>query len=286
MKRFALIGAAGYIAPRHMRAIRETGNVLAAAMDLNDSVGVLDNYFPNADFYTDIQLFENKLKDLDYLSICTPNHFHEDHIRLGLRSGNNIICEKPVVLEPKSLDELEKIEQQTGRKVFTIMQLRLHPSILRLKKDITSNGNKDTYDVELKYFTARGKWYHASWKGDVSKSGGIATNIGIHFFDLLTWIFGNVRKNRVIDLTSETAGGELELENAMVKWRLSIRQQDLPGKKIYRCLSVDGKEVDFTDNTDDLHTLSYQSILGGKGFTLQECRKSIELVHEIRNYLR
>jgi len=295
MKNFALIGAAGYVAPRHMKAIKETGNNLVAALDKHDNVGILDSYFPNADFFTEFERFDrhlDKLKrkgqNVDYVSICSPNYLHDSHIRFALKHGADAICEKPLVLNPWNVDALEEIENETGKKVYTILQLRLHPTIIALREKIL-NGPKDKiYDVDLRYITSRGNWYHISWKGDESKSGGIATNIGIHFFDMLIWIFGSVEKSEVTEIDSNHAEGYLELSRARVKWFLSIDSNHLQkstqqaGKRTYRSLIIEQEEIEFSDGFTDLHTVSYQTILNGQGFGIKEARKSIELVHSLR----
>lgn len=296
MKNFALIGAGGYVAPRHMQAIKETGNKLVAALDKHDSVGILDNYFPEADFFTEFERFERHLEKLkrlgikiDYLSVCSPNYLHDAHIRFGLRIGADVICEKPVVLNPWNVDALVDAEMETGRKVFTILQLRLHPAAKALKEKIAASPAGKKYKVNLQYITPRGRWYHASWKGDVQKSGGIATNIGIHFFDLLLWIFGDVKKSSVSLHTPVAACGELELERADVNWNLGIEETALPpetrsaGKQTYRVLKIDGEVFDFSEGFADLHTQTYAAILSGTGFPLRETRKVIQLVHDIRN---
>lgn len=296
MKNFALIGAAGFIAPRHMKAIKETGNNLVAALDKHDNVGILDSYFPNADFFTEFERFDRHLDKLkrrgdkiDYISICSPNYLHDSHIRYALRYGADAICEKPLVLNPWNLDALAEIEKETGRNLYTILQLRLHPSIIALREKV-KNGPKDkTYDVDLTYITSRGNWYHSSWKGDTSKSGGVATNIGIHFFDMLIWIFGDVTKNEVKQLTTDTAAGYLELGQARVTWMLSIDYNQIPqdvravGKRTFRSLTMEGEQIEFSDGFTDLHTRSYEEILKGNGFGLTETRASIELVYSIRN---
>lgn len=296
MKNFALIGAAGFIAPRHMKAIKETGNNLVAALDKHDNVGILDSYFPNADFFTEFERFDRHLDKLkrkgdkiDYISICSPNYLHDSHIRYALRYGADAICEKPLVLNPWNLDALAEIEKETGRNLYTILQLRLHPSIIALREKV-KNGPKDKiYDVDLTYITSRGNWYHSSWKGDSSKSGGVATNIGIHFFDMLIWIFGDVTKNEVKQLTTDTAAGYLELGQARVTWMLSIDYDQIPqdvkaaGKRTFRSLTMEGEQIEFSDGFTDLHTRSYDEILKGNGFGLTETRASIELVYSIRN---
>ncbi|MEO8823269.1 MAG: Gfo/Idh/MocA family oxidoreductase, partial [Ginsengibacter sp.] len=251
MKNFALVGAAGYIAPRHMKAIKDTGNELIAALDKNDSVGILDSYFPKADFFTEFERFDRHIEKLkrkgiktDFVSVCSPNYLHDAHIRFGLRIGANVICEKPVVLNPWNIDALAEIEKETGNKIFTILQLRLHPSIIALKAKIDSEKDNQMHEVNLDYITSRGHWYYASWKGDIQKSGGIATNIGVHFFDMLMWIFGDVKENTVIVHSKDTASGILKLEKANVKWRLSIDAKNLPddvsaaGKRTFRTLNI------------------------------------------------
>ncbi len=297
MKRFALIGAAGYIAPRHLQAIRDTGNVLVAALDKSDTVGVMDSYFPNADFFTEYERFDRHLDKLkrqnqgvDYVSICSPNYLHDSHIRFALRQGADAICEKPLVLNPWNVDALAEIEKETGKKVYTILQLRLHPNIIALR-DKVLNGPKDkVYDVDLNYITSRGHWYHISWKGDVSKSGGIATNIGIHFFDMLLWVFGSLKSMTVKYLKEDSASGYLELERARVNWSLSINYDHIPealkakGKRTYRTLTMNGEEIEFSDGFTELHTKSYEAILNGQGFGLVEAKPSIELAHKIRNH--
>lgn len=295
MKNFALIGAAGYIAPRHLQAIKETGNNLVAALDKFDSVGIMDSYFPAADFFTEFERFDrhlDKLKRLgqkiDYVSICSPNYLHDSHIRFALRHHADAICEKPLVLNPWNVEALEEIEKETGKKVFTILQLRLHPSIIQLKREIESSPADQVFDVELTYITSRGKWYHHSWKGDEAKSGGIATNIGIHFFDMLLWVFGDVKSLKIDNTDPDKASGYLQLKRARVKWMLSINENDLPadvrakGKRTFRSLKMSGKEVEFSDGFTDLHTKSYNEILAGRGFGLIDARPSIELAHEIR----
>lgn len=299
MKRFALIGAAGYIAPRHLQAIRDTGNILVAALDKSDTVGVMDSYFPNADFFTEYERFDrhiDKLKrqgqPIDYVSICSPNYLHDSHIRFALRQGADAICEKPLVLNPWNVDALQEIERETGKRVYTILQLRLHPSIIELRNKVL-NGPKDKiYDVNLNYITSRGHWYHISWKGDVSKSGGIATNIGIHFFDMLLWVFGGVKNMNVKNLLDDSATGYLELERARVNWSLSINYDHIPtdvkakGKRTYRTLTMNGEEIEFSDGFTELHTKSYEAILRGHGFGLAEAKPSIELAHQIRTAIK
>ena len=296
MKNFALLGAAGYIAPRHFKAIKETNNLLIAALDKFDSVGVLDSYFPNADFFTEFERFDRhieKLKrnhtKLDYVSICTPNYLHDSHIRMALRRGADAICEKPLVLNPWNVDALMDIEKESGQKINTILQLRLHPSIIALKNKVMSAHKKEKYDIDLTYITSRGKWYDISWKGDESKSGGIATNIGVHFYDMLSWIFGEVQENVVHLRAKDKSSGYLEFKNARVRWFLSINEDDLPhhikekGQRTYRSITIDNEELEFSSGFTDLHTKSYEHILKGKGFGMEEAQKSIQIVHDIRN---
>lgn len=296
MKNFALIGAAGYIAPRHLQAIKETGNVLIAALDKSDTVGIIDSYFPNADFFTEFERFDRHLDKLkragtkiDYVSICTPNYLHDSHIRFALRHGADAICEKPLVLNPWNVDALAEIEKETGNRINTILQLRLHPSIIALREKVQKSPKDKVFDVDLQYMTSRGHWYHISWKGDVSKSGGIATNIGIHFFDMLIWVFGAVKNVQVTASEPDHASGVIELERARVKWFLSINYDHIPeavkskGKRTYRSLLMEGEEIEFSDGFTDLHTRSYQEILKGNGFSLADARPSIELAHKIRN---
>ena len=297
MKNFALIGAGGYIAPRHMKAIKDTGNNLIAALDKHDSVGILDSYFPEADFFTEFERFDRHIEKLkrqgiktDFVSVCSPNYLHDAHIRFGLRIGANVICEKPVVLNPWNIDALMEIEKETGNQVFTILQLRLHPAIIALKEKIASLPSGKKHLVDLTYITSRGHWYNASWKGDIQKSGGIATNIGVHFFDMLMWVFGDVVENNVTSHSNQTAAGHLELEKASVNWSLSIDPNTLPemikaaGKRTYRTLNIDGEGFEFSEGFTELHTQSYAEIIAGKGFPIPETRKAIELVHQIRNY--
>jgi UDP-N-acetyl-2-amino-2-deoxyglucuronate dehydrogenase len=295
-KNFALIGVAGYIALRHVKAIKETGNNLIATLDNFDSVGFLDSFFPDADFFHEFERFDRHVdklsrteKKIDYVSICSPNYLHDSHIRFALRHRANAICEKPLVLNPWNVDALKVIEAETGGKIYNILQLRLHQSIINLKKKI-ENGPKDKiYDVDLAYITSRGKWYHYSWKGEEQKSGGIATNIGVHFFDMLTWIFGDVKSSVVHISDKEKAAGYFELERARVRWFLSIDENMLPddikakGQKTYRSIKMENEEIEFSDGFTDLHTESYKHILAGNGFGLDEARKSIQIVYDIRN---
>ena len=296
MKNFALIGAGGYIAPRHMKAVKDTGNNLIAALDKHDSVGILDSYFPEAEFFVEFERFDRHIEKLrrlgtqtDYVAVCSTNYLHDAHIRFGLRIGANVICEKPLVLNPWNIDGLKEIEKETGKKISTILQLRLHPAIIALREKIQKNSSGKKYEIDLRYITSRGHWYHISWKGDPQKSGGIATNIGIHFFDMLIWIFGDVKINEVHQHTAETASGKLELERANVNWFLSIDANTLPdeikqsGKRTFRSLTIDGEAFEFSEGFTELHTRSYEEILKGNGFPVEEARKSIELVHAIRN---
>ncbi|HRO08528.1 MAG TPA: Gfo/Idh/MocA family oxidoreductase [Saprospiraceae bacterium] len=295
MKHFALIGAAGYIAPRHMQAVRETGNDLVAAVDINDSVGIIDRYFPNAAFFTEFERFDRHLEKLkraghqvDYVSICSPNYLHDAHIRFGLRYGADVICEKPVVLNPWNIDALEELEEESGKHIYNILQLRLHPSIIALREKVANAPADKVFEFDLTYITSRGNWYYTSWKGNQEKSGGIATNIGVHFYDMLHWIFGDVRQNIVHIHTHDRAAGYLEFEKAKVRWFLSINADTVPadilaqGKRTYRSVNIEGEELEFSDGFTDLHTVSYQHILDGKGFRIGEARTAIEIVHAIR----
>lgn len=295
MKRFALIGAAGYIAERHMRAIKETGNELICASDRYDVMGKMDSYFPDAEFFLEHENLDRFMDDqrmagtpIDYVSICTPNYMHPSHIRFALRNGANAICEKPMVIHPNEMRIIKDIEAETGKYVYTILQLRHHPAILELKKKVDAAGKDKFYNIDLKYITTRGKWYFKSWKGDIQKSGGIATNIGIHLFDMLIWIFGCVRDSQVNLYQPHKAAGFLKLEQAEVSWHLSLDEHDLPeavikaGKRTFRSIKVDGEEIDFTDGFTDLHTVAYQNILAGYGFGIDDARESIELTEQIR----
>lgn len=288
-KNFLITGVGGYIAPRHLKAIKETNNKLVAAYDPNDSVGILDNYFPHAFYFNSYERFErfiSKRNDIDYLTICSPNYLHDTQIRLALHNNINAICEKPIVLFPHNLDLLEKLEENTKKNVFTIMQLRYHPQIIFLKEKI---GTKKKYEVELKYITPRGNWYHYSWKGDETKSGGIVMNIGIHLFDLMIYLFGKVVAVEVNQRDFNKASGYIEFDNAFVKWFLSIDEKDLPNnisktnKRTLRSLKMNNNEIEFSDGFQDLHTLVYQNILVGKGLRIKDARPSIELVDKIRN---
>ena len=298
MKNFALIGAAGYIAPRHLRAIKDTGNQLLAALDPNDSVGILDSFFPDARFFTEFERFDRyadllkrRETPLDYVAITSPNYLHDAHIRFALRIGAEAICEKPLVVNPWNAEALKTVEAETGGRVNTILQLRLHPSIIALRRRVQEavEARSDAYfDVDLTYITSRGSWYFASWKGDDRKSGGIATNIGIHFYDMLLWVFGPVTGNRVDVLNSSHGSGELSFCNARVRWFLSVSADHLPetaraaGQRTYRNIDVNGQEVEFSEGFTDLHTDSYRAILHGRGFGIDEALPSIELVHAIR----
>jgi UDP-N-acetyl-2-amino-2-deoxyglucuronate dehydrogenase len=296
VKNFTVIGVAGYIAVRHVRAIRDTGNRLVAALDRFDSVGFMDSFFPEADFFTEFERFDRHVAKLnrlgtkvDYVSICSPNYLHDSHIRFALRNGADAICEKPLVLNPWNIDALQDYEQETGRQVWNILQLRHHPVIIALKEKVNNAPADRTYDIDLSYITSRGNWYHYSWKGDVEKSGGVATNIGVHFFDMLSWIFGDVKENRVHVLRKDKAAGYLELERARVRWFLSIDYNDIPqeikstGLRTYRSITLDGEEIEFSGGFTDLHTVAYQKILEGEGFGLEAARKSIQTVYTIRN---
>ena len=296
MKNFALIGVSGYIAPRHMAAIKDTGNNLVASLDPNDSVGIIDSYFPDASFFTEFERFDRHIdkerrkgNKIDYISICSPNYLHDSQIRFALRSGSDVICEKPLVLNPWNIDGLSEIEKDTNQKINTILQLRVHPSIIELKDKVKRIKNEKKFEVELTYITSRGKWYLQSWKGDSKKSGGIATNIGIHFFDMLHFVFGDIQEN-IIHAHNETmAAGYIEYENARVRWFLSMDYESIPvhikekGLRTYRSIKVNGDEFEFSDGFTDLHTLSYQEILAGRGFGLEENRVAIETVSHIRS---
>lgn len=297
MKNFAIIGVGGYIAPRHLKAIKETGNNLLVALDKSDSVGIMDSYFPKADFFTEPERFERHVyklqhgsgEKLDIFSICTPNYLHDAHIRMALLNGADAICEKPLVLNPWNIDALSELEKETGHKIYNILQLRLHPAIIELKKKIEAGDPNKIYDVDLTYITSRGKWFHYSWKGDIAKSGGLATNIGIHFFDMLQYIFGKKKMLVVHHRDNHVVSGYLELEKARVRWFLSVDSEYLPddikakGQTTYRSIQIAGDELEFTGGFTDLHTESYKNILAGKGFGLDQAKPSIEMVHFIRN---
>jgi UDP-N-acetyl-2-amino-2-deoxyglucuronate dehydrogenase len=295
-KRFALIGAAGFVAPRHMKAIKETGHELVAAFDPFDSVGIIDSHFPEAAFFVEFERFDRHLEKLrrkgvgiDYISICSPNYLHDAHIRFGLRYGADVICEKPLVLNPWNMDALQEIESETQHRIYNILQLRLHPNVIALREKVLNSPPGEKYDVELTYITSRGNWYYTSWKGDERKSGGIATNIGVHFFDMLQWIFGEVIENHIHLHTHDRSAGFLELDRARVRWFLSINADTIPqelkdqGARTYRSLMIGDEAFDFSAGFTDLHTTSYEHILSGQGFKSEDARKSIQLVYEIRN---
>lgn len=297
-KNFVLIGAAGYIAPRHMRAIKETGNNLVAAMDTSDSVGILDSYHPSAQFFTEYERFDRHIdmlrrgdteKKVDYVSICSPNYLHDSHSRFAMRSGADAICEKPLVLNPWNIDGLQELELATGCKTYTILQLRLHPAIKQLQSQVARNESERKFDVDLTYVTSRGSWYLNSWKGDPQKSGGIATNIGVHFFDMLFFVFGKLQDCKVHLSEATRAAGYLEYERARVRWYLSIDSSDLPhgaaseGKRTYRSITVNNREIEFSGGFEDLHTESYRQILAGNGFALSENATAIQTVSQIRD---
>jgi UDP-N-acetyl-2-amino-2-deoxyglucuronate dehydrogenase len=294
---FALIGAAGFIAPRHMKAIKDTGNNLVAAVDPFDCVGILDSYFPNTNFFVETERFDRHLDKLrrkgegkvDYVSICSPNYLHDAHIRLALRNEAHAICEKPLVLNPWNVDALHEIEIETGKKINVILQLRYHPTILELKKKVESGPKDKIYDVDLSYITSRGKWYFISWKGDAEKSGGVATNIGIHFFDMLSLVFGATKENIVHYSDKNTAAGFLQLERARVRWFLSLDYNTLPDEvkakdqRTFRSIMIEGEEMEFSGGFTELHTESYRHILAGNGFSVGDARNSINTVFDIRN---
>lgn len=296
MKNFTLIGASGYIAPRHMKAIKETNNRLIAALDNFDSVGVMDSFFPEADFFVEFERFDRHIEKLryerdvrvDYTSICTPNYLHDAHIRMALRRDSDAICEKPLVLNPWNIEKLARVEKETGRKIWNILQLRVHPSIIELKEKIANAPKDKIYDVDLTYLTSRGHWYYTSWKGDVSKSGGIATNIGVHFYDMLSWVFGELKNNVVHVHTHDRAAGYLEFERARVRWFLSINYDVIPdevkakGQRTHRSITIEGDELEFSGGFTDLHTKSYEEILKGNGYGIKDAQQAIEIVHDIR----
>lgn len=297
VKNFALIGAAGYIAPRHMRAIKETGNKLVAALDPFDSVGIIDSFFPEADFFIETERFDRHIDKLrrknenkiDYISICSPNYLHDAHIRLALRNQADAICEKPLLLNPWNIEGLVDIEKESGKKIHNILQLRQHPVIIDLKNKFDKLPNDKKHNINLTYITSRGKWYYYSWKGEKSKSGGIVTNIGIHFFDMLTWIFGKAQSSHLHLMQPNKASGLLELEKANVSWYLSLDNNDLPKNatdnnlSTFRSITIDDEEIEFSGGFTDLHTLSYKNILEGNGFGIEDARSSIEIAHTIRN---
>lgn len=298
MQKFAIIGVAGYIAPRHLKAIKETGNRLVAAYDPNDSVGVMDSFFPGADFFTEFERFDRHVdkmrraragRELDFVTICSPNYLHDAHVRFALRSDADAICEKPLVLSPWNIDGLIEIEQDTGKKVYSILQLRLHPAICTLQKRVKEAKSDTKHEVDLTYIASRGHWYHQSWKGNIDKSGGIATNIGVHFFDMLHFVFGALQENVVHLSTSGKAAGYLEYERARVRWFLSVDVEDVPssirekGQRTYRSITVDGEEIEFSGGFTGLHTRSYEEILAGRGFGVEENRTAITTVSAIRD---
>lgn len=297
MKNFALVGAAGYIAPRHMKAIKDTGNDLVAALDKNDSVGIIDSHFPDAAFFTEFERFDRHVdklrrqgsdKKIDYVAICSPNYLHDSHMRFALRANADAICEKPLVLNPWNIDGLLDLEKETGKRIHTILQLRLHPAILALKHKVANSPLSKKFDVDLTYVTSRGQWYLQSWKGDDKKSGGISTNIGVHFYDMLHFVFGALQENKVHFNSPTKAAGYLEYERARVRWFLSVDINDVPedvraaGQRTYRAITADGESIEFSDGFTDLHTVSYREILAGKGFGLEENRVAIETVANIR----
>jgi len=294
-KNFALIGAAGYVAPRHMRAINDTGNRLVAAMDPFDSVGIIDQYAPDARFFTEFERFDRHCEKLKrqgdsnrvhFVGVASPNYLHDAHCRFALRLGADAICEKPLVLNPWNVDALQELERETGQRIYNVLQLRLHPSVIRLKEMVDDGPAEKHFNIDLKYITSRGRWYHTSWKGDIHKSGGVATNIGVHFFDMLIWIFGPVQESLVEIRENNKMTGRLELENASVTWHLSVDGNELPpqanGKSTWRYLELDGEEFEFSDGFNDLHTAVYKDVLDGGGYGLDAARPAIELVHQLR----
>lgn len=297
MKNFAIIGVGGYIAPRHLKAIKETGNNLVAALDINDSVGILDRYFPDVPFFTEFERFDRYAEKIrrqtgaqkiDYVTVCSPNYLHDAHIRFAMRIGANAICEKPLVLNPWNLDALQEIESESGKTVNTILQLRVHPALIALRDSLKSTPGTAKHEVTLSYITSRGPWYLNSWKGNLEKAGGVATNIGIHFFDLLIWLFGPVQASEVHYTSTTKTGGFVELEGARVQWFLSLDRNDIPvaatecGLTTFRSITVDGKEVEFSEGFTDLHTVVYQRILDGQGFGIEDARPAVTLAHQIR----
>jgi len=297
MKNFALVGAAGYIAPRHLKAIRDTQNNLIAAVDKHDCVGVMDAFFPKAAFFVEFERFDRHVEKLrrekntklDYVSICTPNFMHDAHIRFALRAGADAICEKPLVLNPWNIDALAEIEKETGKKIYNVLQLRLHKTIIDFRDKMQALRGDKKIDVDLTYITSRGNWYYASWKGDISKSGGIATNIGVHFFDMLNWVFGDIQDSQVHVHTHDRASGYFEFEHARVRWFLSINADTLPaevaakGQRTYRSIKIGGEELEFSEGFTELHTETYKDILSGGGYGLEDARTAVEIVHGIRN---
>ncbi len=297
-KNFAITGVAGFVAPRHLKAIRDTGNNLVAAVDPNDSVGIIDSYFPDAKFFSEFERFDRHLEKLrrqgddrrvSYVSICSPNYLHDAHARFALRIGADAICEKPVVLNPWNIDALQELEEEYKQRIFTVLQLRVHPALLELKKKADAEKHDKKHEIELTYITSRGAWYLVSWKGQTERSGGLATNIGIHFFDLLIWLYGGVEHSEVHHSSPRRACGFVELKNANVRWFLSIERDDLPqdtaklGHPTFRSITVDGSEIEFSGGFTDLHTVVYQETLAGRGFSLEDARPSVALAHDIRN---
>lgn len=298
IKNFAITGVGGYIAPRHLKAIYDTGNRVIAAFDPKDSVGLLDRYSFDIRFFTEFERFDRHLEKLrrgsqdkrvDFLSICTPNYLHDAHCRLALRVGADVICEKPLVINPWNLDALQELELEFGHHIYTVLQLRLHPKLIELRQRLHHESSQHRYDVNLKYITSRGRWYHISWKGDPDKSGGLAANIGIHFFDLLIWLFGEVSDVHLYESNENRMRGMIELERARVQWFLSIDPCDLPQSEnsmigtTFRSLTINGDEIEFSEGFTDLHTRVYEETLAGRGFTIADARPSIELVYRIRN---
>ena len=295
-KNFGLIGVAGYIAVRHLKAIKDTGNNLLASLDSFDSVGILDGYFPQSDFFVEFERFDrhfDKLKrtgtKIDYVSICSPNYLHDSHIRFALRHQAEAICEKPIVLNPWNVDALQEIENETGHRIYSVLQLRLHPKIIELRNKIQNGPKNKVYDIDLTYITSRGNWYYFSWKGNIQKSGGVATNIGIHFFDILSWIFGDTKRNIVHISEPNKAAGYLELDHARIRWLLSLDSNDIPsgiketGQTTFRSITIEGEEMEFSEGFTDLHTLTYKEILAGRGFGLKDAQQSILTAYTIRN---
>ena len=296
-KNFGIIGVAGYIAVRHLKAIKDTGNNMLASLDKFDSVGRIDSFFPESDFFVEFERFDRhfeKLKrtgtKIDYVSICSPNYLHDSHIRFALRHHADAICEKPIVLNPWNIDALQEIEKETGNSIYTILQLRLHPRIIELREKIRKGPKDKIYNIDMTYITSRGNWYQFSWKGDVQKSGGVATNIGIHFFDMLGWIFGRVKNSIVHVSEPNKTAGYLELENARIRWFLSLDYNDIPesvkqtGQRTFRSITVEKEEIEFSEGFTDLHTETYKGILAGNGFGLEDARQSVEIAFDIRNF--
>lgn len=296
-KNFAITGVSGYVAPRHLRAIKDTGNKLVAAIDPHDSAGILDQYFDDVRFFTEFERFDRHLDklrrqnagvEIHYITVCSPNYLHDAHCRLALRIGADAICEKPVVLNPWNIDALQELEQESGKKIYTVLQLRVHPTLIELKKKLDAEKSSKKKEVVLTYITSRGPWYLSSWKGMADRSGGLATNIGVHFFDLLLWLFGDVRHSEVHFVEPLRTAGFMELDKATVKWFLSIDSKDLPKNTVeakqrtFRAVSIDGTDLEFSEGFTDLHTVVYKETLAGRGFGLESARPSVELVHDIR----